>query len=213
MLSFWRGGGSTLPLWRRGRVRRSAGGLLEFRVERHFGKLDLMDFVFVILAIDAVPLTRMGIKRTGWLLSEVFTPFIMLVAASFAVLRQPVCLLLSLYPSLPRFLPWQLSGGGIERFQPAEMGRRMSSGAAGAVRVLDAALSFGQRGIFFLVIGAAAIIVCCLTFLPHAVKKIRRKPGRKTVRRDRQPAAPADQSAFLSDLPERKTEEGGERRE
>ena len=85
--------------------------------------------------------------------------------------------------------------------------------AAGAVRVLDAALSFGQRGIFFLVIGAAAVIVCCLTFRPHAVKKIRRKPGRKTVRRDRQPAAPADQSAFLSDLPERKTEEGGERRE
>lgn len=41
-----RGGGSTSPLWRRGRVRRSAGGLLEFRVERHFGKLDLMDFVF-----------------------------------------------------------------------------------------------------------------------------------------------------------------------
>lgn len=41
-----RGGGSASPLWRRGRVRRSAGGLLEFRVERRFRKLDLMGFVF-----------------------------------------------------------------------------------------------------------------------------------------------------------------------
>lgn len=82
-------------------------------MERHFGKLDLMDFVFVILAIDAVLLTRMGIKRDRLAALGGLTPFIMLVAASLAVLKQPVCLLLSLYPSLPRFLPWQLSGGGI----------------------------------------------------------------------------------------------------
>ena len=107
-----RGGGSTSPLWRRGCVRCSAGGLLEFRVERRFRKLDLMGFVFVILAIDAVLLTRMGIKRNRLAAFGGLTPFVMLVAASLAVLKQPVCLLPSLYLFLPRFLPWQLSGGG-----------------------------------------------------------------------------------------------------
>lgn len=41
-----RGGGSASSLWRRGRVRCSAGGLLELCMDGHFGKLDLMDFVF-----------------------------------------------------------------------------------------------------------------------------------------------------------------------
>lgn len=41
-----RGGGSASPLWRRGRVRCSAGGLLELCMDGHFGELDLMDFVF-----------------------------------------------------------------------------------------------------------------------------------------------------------------------
>ena len=41
-----RSGGGASSLWRRGCVRCSAGGLLEFRVERRFRKLDLMGFVF-----------------------------------------------------------------------------------------------------------------------------------------------------------------------
>lgn len=77
------------------------------------GNWTLWILFFVILAIDAVLLTRMGIKRDRLAALGGLTPFIMLVAASLAVLKQPVCLLLSLYPSLPRFLPWQLSGGGI----------------------------------------------------------------------------------------------------
>lgn len=209
-----RGGGSASPLWRRSRVRCSAGGLLEFRVERHFGKLDLMDFVFVILAIDAVLLTRMGIKRDRLAALGGLTPFIMLVAASLAVFETTGVSSAIFVSIFTAFLAVAVIGRGYR--SDSNLLKWVGGcllAAAGAVRVLDAALSFGQRGIFFLVIGAAAVIVCCLTFLPHAVKKIRRKPGRKTVRRDRQPAAPADQSAFLSDLPERKTEEGGERRE
>lgn len=50
---------------------------------------------------------------TGWLLSEVLRLLLCLWRHPLPFLRQPVCLLLSLYPSLPRFLPWQLSGGGI----------------------------------------------------------------------------------------------------
>ena len=142
------------------------------------------------------------------------TPFIMLVAASLAVFETTGVSSAIFVSIFAAFLAVAVIGRGYR--SDSNLLKWVGGcllAAAGAVRVLDAALSFGQRGIFFLVIGAAAIIVCCLTFLPHAVKKIRRKPGRKTVRRDRQPAAPADQSAFLSDLPKRKTEEGGERRE
>ena len=142
------------------------------------------------------------------------SPFIMLVAASLAVFETTGVSSAIFVSIFTAFLAVAVIGRGYR--SDSNLLKWVGGcllAAAGAVRVLDAALSFGQRGIFFLVIGAAAIIVCCLTFLPHAVKKIRRKPGRKTVRRDRQPAAPADQSAFLSDLPERKTEEGGERRE
>ena len=173
---------------------------------------------FVILAIDAVLLTRMGIKRNRLAAFGGLTPFVMLVAASLAVFETTGVSSAIFVSIFAAFLAVAVIGRGYR--SDSNLLKWVGGcllAAAGAVRVLDAALSFGQRGIFFLVIGAAAIIVCCLTFLPHAVKKIRRKPGRKTVRRDRQPAAPADQSALLSDLtetgPERKTEEGGERRE
>ena len=178
------------------------------------GNWTLWILFFVILAIDAVLLTRMGIKRDRLAALGGLTPFIMLVAASLAVFETTGVSSAIFVSIFAAFLAVAVIGRGYR--SDSNLLKWVGGcllAAAGAVRVLDAALSFGQRGIFFLVIGAAAIIVCCLTFLPHAVKKIRRKPGRKTVRRDRQPAAPADQSAFLSDLPKRKTEEGGERRE
>lgn len=178
------------------------------------GNWTLWILFFVILAIDAVLLTRMGIKRDRLAALGGLTPFIMLVAASLAVFETTGVSSAIFVSIFAAFLAVAVIGRGY--WSDSNLLKWIGGcllAAAGAVRVLDAALSFGQRGIFFLVIGAAAIIVCCLTFLPHAVKKIRRKPGRKTVRRDRQPATPADQSAFLSDLPERKTEEGGERRE
>lgn len=178
------------------------------------GNWTLWILFFVILAIDAVLLTRMGIKRDRLAALGGLTPFIMLVAASLAVFETTGVSSAIFVSIFTAFLAVAVIGRGYR--SDSNLLKWVGGcllAAAGAVRVLDAALSFGQRGIFFLVIGAAAVIVCCLTFLPHAVKKIRRKPGRKTVRRDRQPAAPADQSAFLSELPERKTEEGGERRE
>lgn len=50
---------------------------------------------------------------TGWLLSEVLRLLLCLWRHLLLFLKQPVCLLPSLCPFLPRFLPWQLSGGGI----------------------------------------------------------------------------------------------------
>lgn len=173
---------------------------------------------FVILAIDAVLLTRMGVKRNRLAALGGLTPFVMLVAASLAVFETTGVSSAIFVSVFTAFLAVAVIGKG---YRSDSNLLKWIGGclliAAGAVRVLDAALSFGQRGIFFLIIGAVAIIVCCLTFLPHVVKKIRRKPRRKTVRQGRSPAASAGQPDSLSEplekRPEGKGEEGGERRE
>ena len=173
---------------------------------------------FVILAIDAVLLTRMGVKRNRLAALGGLTPFVMLVAASLAVFETTGVSSAIFVSVFTAFLAVAVIGKG---YRSDSNLLKWIGGclliAAGAVRVLDAALSFGQRGIFFLIIGAVAIVVCCLTFLPHVVKKIRRKPRRKTVRQGRSPAASAGQPDSLSEplekRPEGKGEEGGERRE
>lgn len=81
-------------------------------MDGHFGKLDLMDFVFVILAIDAVLLTRMGIKRDRLAALGGLTPFIMLVAASLAVFETTGVSSAIFVSIFAAFLPWQLSGEG-----------------------------------------------------------------------------------------------------
>lgn len=182
------------------------------------GNWTLWILFFIILAIDAVLLTRIGIRRDRMTVLGGLTPFIMLVAASLAVFETTGASSAIFVSVFTAFLSMAVIGKG---YRSDSNLLKWIGGclliAAGAVRVLDAALSFGQRGVFFLVIGAAAIVVCCLTFLPHTVKKIRRKQGRKTVRRNRQPPAPACQSEPLSALlekrPEEKSEEGGERHE
>lgn len=70
-----------------------------------------MGFVFVILAIDAVLLTRMGIKRDRLAALGGLTPFVMLVAASLAVFETTGVSSAIFVSILPRFLPWRLSGG------------------------------------------------------------------------------------------------------
>lgn len=66
---------------------------------------------FVILAIDAVLLTRMGIKRDRLAALGGLTPFVMLVAASLAVFETTGVSSAIFVSILPRFLPWRLSGG------------------------------------------------------------------------------------------------------
>lgn len=65
---------------------------------------------FLLLTLSCLP--GWVSNGTGWLLSEVLRLLSCLWRHLLPFLKQPVCLLPSLYPFLPRFLPWQLSGGG-----------------------------------------------------------------------------------------------------
>ena len=66
---------------------------------------------FLLLTLSCLP--GWVSNGTGWLLSEVLRLLSCLWRHPLLFLKQPVCLLPSLCPFLPRFLPWQLSGGGI----------------------------------------------------------------------------------------------------
>lgn len=65
---------------------------------------------FLLLTLSCLP--GWVSNGTGWLLSEVLRLLSCLWRHLLPFLKQPVCLLPSLYLFLPRFLPWQLSGGG-----------------------------------------------------------------------------------------------------
>lgn len=76
------------------------------------GNWTLWILFFVILAIDAVLLTRMGIKRDRLAALGGLTPFIMLVAASLAVFETTGVSSAIFVSIFAAFLPWQLSGEG-----------------------------------------------------------------------------------------------------
>lgn len=65
---------------------------------------------FLLLTLSCLP--GWVSNGTGWLLSEVLRLLSCLWRHPLPFLKQPVCLLPSLCPFLPRFLPWRLSGGG-----------------------------------------------------------------------------------------------------
>lgn len=64
---------------------------------------------FLLLTLSCLP--GWVSNGTGWLLSEVLRLLSCLWRHPLPFLKQPVCLLPSLCPFLPRFLPWRLSGG------------------------------------------------------------------------------------------------------
>lgn len=77
---------------------------------QEIGSYGFCFLLFLLLTLSCLP--GWVSNGTGWLLSEVLRLLSCLWRHLLPFLKQPVCLLPSLYPFLPRFLPWQLSGGG-----------------------------------------------------------------------------------------------------
>lgn len=181
------------------------------------GNWTLWILFFVILAIDAVLLTRMSGRRDWLAILGGLTPFVMLVAASLAIFETTGASSAIVVSVFTAFLAMAVIGKG---YQSASnllkwIGVWLLM-AAGAMRVLDASLSFGQRGIFFLVVGGIAIVVCCLTFLPSVVKNMKKKQKRKPFHSPR-PAAESEEalpsSVNTAESSEMEIKEGGDRHE
>lgn len=80
------------------------------RAFREIGPYGFCFLSFLPLTLSCLP--GWVSNGTGWLPSEVLRLLLCLWRHPLPFLKQPVCLLPSLYPSLPLFLPWQLSGEG-----------------------------------------------------------------------------------------------------
>lgn len=87
-----------------------APGALYGRAFREIGPYGFCFLSFLPLTLSCLP--GWVSNGTGWLPSEVLRLLLCLWRHPLPFLKQPVCLLPSLYPSLPLFLPWQLSGEG-----------------------------------------------------------------------------------------------------
>lgn len=96
-------GGAAVFCWR-------APGVPCGKAFQEIGSYGFCFLLFLLLTLSCLP--GWVSNGTGWLLSEVLRLLSCLWRHLLPFLKQPVCLLPSLYLFLPRFLPWQLSGRG-----------------------------------------------------------------------------------------------------
>lgn len=137
-------------------------------------------FIFLLfLALDGVFLTRIA-KKKEWLSALAgLTPFIMGLSALISIVDISGALpamIVSIYTAI---LGVGVIGRGFQMDRPMQSwcGVFLLVGD-GAIRVLDSALSFAQRGLFFLAIGLAAAFISWIFYIAtrHKKKPVRPLP-------------------------------------
>lgn len=129
-------------------------------------------FIFLLfLAADGVLLFRIALKKEWLSVLAGLTPFVMGLSAVVSIFETSGALpaiIVSVYAGI-------LAGGVILRGLFTD--RTVQSWAGvfllagdGAIRVIDSALTFTQRGLFFLGIGLAAAVICYFMYLPSKKK-------------------------------------------
>ncbi len=138
-------------------------------------------FLFT-LAVDAVLLTRMSVKKEALAILAGCTPFVMLIAVSVAVFETTGAVSALIVSVFAAFLGVSAVGMGYRE------GSAFMKGAGlllllgtGVMRVIDSALTFGQRGSFFILAGVIAALLCTISLANTKVRrgKRRRKPEAK----------------------------------
>lgn len=136
------------------------------------GSYALWILFLLFLAADGVLLFRIALKKEWLSVLAGLTPFVLCLAAVISIFETTGALpamLVSVYAGV-------LAAGVIIRgFQMDRPSQRWAGvlllAGNGAIRVVDSALSFAQRGIFFLVIGILAAVICYLLYIPVRYKK------------------------------------------
>ena len=141
-------------------------------------------FIFLLfLAADGVLLTRIA-KKKEWLSDLAgLTPFILGLSALVSIVETTgaiSAMIVSIYAAI---LGVGVIGRGFQMDRPMQSwcGVLLLVGD-GAIRVLDSALSFSQRGLFFLGIGAAAAFISWIFYITT------RHKGKKPAHRQTLPA-------------------------
>ena len=95
-----------------------------------------------------------------------FTPFVMGLSAIVSIFETSGALpaiIVSVYTGI-------LAGGVIIRGLLTDWAGVFLLAGDGAIRVIDSALTFAQRGFFFLGIGLLAAVICYFLYLPSRKK-------------------------------------------
>lgn len=129
-------------------------------------------FIFLLfLAADGVLLFRMALKKEWLSVLAGLTPFVMGLSAIVSIFETSGALpaiIVSVYTGI-------LAGGVIIRGLLTDRAVQSWAGVFllagdGAIRVIDSALTFAQRGFFFLGIGLLAAVICYFLYLPSRKK-------------------------------------------
>lgn len=129
-------------------------------------------FIFILfLAADGVLLFRIALKKEWLSVLAGLTPFVMGLSAIVSIFETTGALpaiIVSIYAGI-------LAGGVIIRGLLTDRAVQSWAGVFllagdGAIRVIDSALTFAQRGFFFLGIGILAAVICYFLYLPTRKK-------------------------------------------
>ena len=136
------------------------------------GSYSLWILFLLFLAVDAVLLFRMAMKKEWLSVWAGLTPFLMTAAAFVSIFETSGALPATMVSVFCAILAVAVIARGVQMDRPTQRwgGIALLVGD-GAIRVLDSALTFGQRGAFFLVCGVLAGLICYVLYLPSKRKK------------------------------------------
>lgn len=136
------------------------------------GSYSLWILFLLFLAVDAVLLFRMAMKKEWLSVLAGLTPFLMTAAAFVSIFETSGALPATMVSVFCAILAVAVIARGVQMDRPTQRwgGIALLVGD-GAIRVLDSALTFGQRGAFFLVCGVLAGLICYVLYLPSKRKK------------------------------------------
>ena len=148
------------------------------------GSYVLWILFLLFLAADAVLLARMAMKKEWLSVLAGLTPFLMAAAALTAIFERSGALPATMVSIYCAILALAVIARGIQMDRPTQRwGGVFLLIGDGAVRVIDSALSFGERGAFFLVTGLLAAAVCYVLYLPS---KRNKKPSQADTETEKQ---------------------------
>lgn len=135
------------------------------------GSYALWLIFLLFLAADGALLFRMALKKEWLSVLAGLTPFVMGLSAIVSIFETSGALpaiIVSVYTGI-------LAGGVIIRGLLTDRAVQSWAGVFllvgdGAIRVIDSALTFAQRGFFFLGIGLLAAVICYVLYLPSRKK-------------------------------------------
>lgn len=131
------------------------------------GSYGLWILFFFFLVADVYLLFRMAMKKEWLSVLAGFTPFLMAIAALIAIFETSGALpaiIISVYCAI---LAIAVIARGVQTDRRAQRwGGLLLLLGDGAIRVLDSALTFGERGAFFLAAGLVTGVISYILYLP-----------------------------------------------